>query len=126
VDGKVTFRWHDYKDANKKKMMTLDAQEFIRRFLLHVLPHGFVRIRHYGFLANPRREQNLSLCRQLLGVAQINTAESLTEDWGRRYERLSGKSINLCPACRQGRMVVVEILQASGTNRKQPVRMDSS
>jgi hypothetical protein len=51
VDGKATFRWRDYKDGNKRKRMTLDAHEFIRRFLLHVLPHGFVRIRHYGFLA---------------------------------------------------------------------------
>jgi hypothetical protein len=56
VDGKVTFRWRDYKEDNKQKRMTLDALEFIRRFLLHVLPHGFVRIRHYGLLANPRRE----------------------------------------------------------------------
>lgn len=61
-DGKVTFRWRDYKDGNKQKNMTLDANEFIRRFLLHVLPGGFVRIRHYGILANPHREQKLALC----------------------------------------------------------------
>jgi hypothetical protein len=126
VDGKATFRWRDYKDGNKQKRMTLDALEFIRRFLLHVLPHGFVRIRHYGFLANPRREQNLSLCRQLLGLAQINSAESLDEDWKKRYERLVGEASNLCPVCGQGNMVVVEIIEALCKNCKQPFRMDSS
>jgi hypothetical protein len=106
--------------------MTLDVCEFIRRFLMHVLPHGFVRIRHYGFLANPRRELNLSLCRQLLGVAEIPAAESLVEDWEQRCERLAGESIHLCPICRQGTMVVVEIIEAFCKNRRKPVRIDSS
>jgi hypothetical protein len=92
-EGKVTFRWRDYKNGNKLKTMTLGAPEFIRRFLLHVLPRGFVRIRHYGFLANPRREQNLSLCRQLLDVKQDLTPEPLPpQNWMQRYERLTGES----------------------------------
>jgi len=62
----VTFRWKDYAHGNKKRMMTLGAQEFLRRFLLHVLPRGFVRIRSFGFLANRRRATLLPLCQCLL------------------------------------------------------------
>jgi hypothetical protein len=126
ADGKVTFRWRDYKDSNKQKLMTLDAHGFIRRFLMHVLPHGFVRIRHYGLLANPCRKQNLSLCRQLLGVGPIYMDESLVGNWKQRYEKLTGQSIDLCPVCRQGSMAVVEIIEAFVANRMQPIRMDSS
>jgi hypothetical protein len=62
----VTFRWKDYAHGNKKRMITLSAQEFLRRFLLHVLPRGFVRIRSFGFLANRRRATLLPLCQRLL------------------------------------------------------------
>ena len=62
----VTFRWKDYAHRNKKRKMTLSAQEFLRRFLLHVLPRGFVRIRSFGFLANRRRTTLLPLCQRLL------------------------------------------------------------
>jgi hypothetical protein len=65
-DERVTFRWKDYAHGNKKRKMTLAADEFLRRFLLHVLPNGFVRIRHFGFLANRNRRQHVSLCRHLL------------------------------------------------------------
>jgi Putative transposase len=66
-DGeRVTFRWKDYAHDGKWKQMTLAASEFLRRFFLHVLPKGFVRIRHFGFLANCFRARRLSLCRQLL------------------------------------------------------------
>ncbi len=125
-DGKVTFRWRDYKDGNKQKLMTLDAMEFIRRFLIHVLPRGFVRIRHFGFLANSRREQNLLLCRQLLGVAQIDAVESSAEDGEQCYERFTGESMNLCPVCRQGHMVFVESIEPIYQYRPLPARMDSS
>ena len=65
-DGQVRFRWKDYRHESRPKVMCLDDQEFIRRFLLHVLPDGFQRIRHYGFLANRHRAAKLALCRQLL------------------------------------------------------------
>lgn len=68
ADGKVVFRWRDYRHGRKAKLMTLDAHEFIRRFLLHTLPDGFHRIRHYGFLANGHRAAKLNLCRRLLDV----------------------------------------------------------
>jgi Putative transposase len=68
ADGQVSFRWRDYRHHNKNKVMTLAADEFIRRFLLHALPDGFHRIRHYGFLANGHRADKLALCRKLLAV----------------------------------------------------------
>ena len=117
-NGKVTFRYKDYKDGNVQKTMTLDADEFIRRFLLHILPSGFVRIRHYGFLANRGRAANLALCRTLLGVADSSPQPSqpeLPQDWKTRYEMLTGKSLDVCPACRQGCMIQVEIIPRPGT-----------
>lgn len=69
-DGRVTFRWRDSAHGNQTKLMTLDAVEFIRRFLLHVLPPGFVKIRHFGFLANPQRRDALKLCRMLLPIPE--------------------------------------------------------
>ena len=71
TDGQVSFRWRDYRHHNKNKIMTLAADEFIRRFLLHALPDGFHRIRHYGFLANRQRVEKLALCRALLAVADV-------------------------------------------------------
>lgn len=70
AEGKVTFRWKDYAHGNKKRKMTLSAEEFLRRFLLHVLPRGFVRIRHFGFMANRQRTARIALCRQLLPAAR--------------------------------------------------------
>jgi hypothetical protein len=127
VDGKVSFRWRDYKDGNKLKMMTLDAHEFIRRFLLHVLPRGFVRIRHYGFLANPHHKQNLALCRRLLGTPPIDAAGSLpAEDGMQRCERALGEPLTLCPVCHQGRMLFVELIDALDEYHQPPAGMDSS
>ena len=68
-NGKVSFRWKDYRDGNRQKTMTLDGKEFVRRFLIHVLPDGFHRIRYYGFLGNCHRARKLALCRELLGMA---------------------------------------------------------
>lgn len=122
-DGKVTFRWKDYRQRNKQKLMTLKAEEFIRRFLLHVLPRGFVRIRHFGFLANRHRETKLALCRELLGAPQADPPQSSTAgDWKILFEMLTGRSFTLCPACRQGQMITVEILPP----QKQPQGIDSS
>ena len=122
-DGKVTFRWKDYRKGNQHKLMTLKAEEFIRRFLLHVLPGGFVRIRHFGFLANCHRETKLALCRELLGVPQLDPQQSSTpDDWKTFYETLTGESLTLCPVCRQGRMVTVEVLPP----QEQPQGIDSS
>lgn len=89
--------------------MTLCAQEFIRRFLLHVLPKGFMRIRYFGFLSNRNRTKKLKLCRELLSQTPVkSTHESM--DWKQRYEALTGKEVDLCPLCRKGHMVTVERL----------------
>jgi hypothetical protein len=111
-DGKVQFRWKDYRDGHEQKVMTLSAGEFIRRFLLHVLPHGFQRIRYYGLLGNRYREQKLARCRQLLGMASGETSEAEpSPDYRDRYQQLTGGSLRECPVCHQGRMRVVEILE---------------
>jgi hypothetical protein len=109
VDGNVSFRWKDYRHASRQKVMCLDAQEFIRRFLLHVLPTGFQRIRHYGLLANRYRAVKLARCRQLL--AQPTPAVRLPDaspDYRDRYEQLTGKSLRDCPQCGHGHMVCIE------------------
>jgi hypothetical protein len=80
ADGRVAFRWKDYRHRGKAKVMTLDAHEFIRRFLLHTLPDGFHRIRHYGFLANGHRAQKLELCRRLLTITVQESAADTTHD----------------------------------------------
>jgi hypothetical protein len=124
-DGKVTFRWKDYRKGNKQKLMTLDAEEFIRRFLLHVLPRGFVRIRHFGFLANSRSKSKLARCRELLGVPQADPQQSSAPaDWRASYEKLTGESLTICPACREGHMVMVAILPRQ--KYPLPLRIDSS
>jgi len=79
-DGKVTFRWKDYAHGGKQRKMTLAAEEFIRRFLLHVLPKGFVRIRHYGWMANRCRRERAALCRTLLGQETEPSAMTPTSD----------------------------------------------
>ena len=110
-NGQVSFEWKDYRAGGQVKTMTLSADEFIRRFLLHVLPDGFQRIRYYGFLGNRYRKQKLDQCRRLLGMPNradpTNTAE---KDYRDRYEELTGISLRQCPQCKQGRMVIVEIL----------------
>ena len=110
-DGKVRFRWKDYRNGNPQKSMTLAANEFIRRFLLHVLPEGFQRIRYYGFLANRYREQKLARCRQLLAMPPPEPPDDQAAgDYRDQYQELTGTSLTECPACHQGRMVVIELL----------------
>jgi Putative transposase len=100
ADGKVTFRWKDYAHGGKQKLMTVTADEFLRRFLLHVLPHGFVRIRFFGFLANRRRKTLLPLCRNLLQMTQPPDSPNPVPP--------TSSALNWrCPQC-QGPMLLVE------------------
>jgi hypothetical protein len=109
ADGKVSFAWKDYRHESRKKTMVLDAQEFVRRFLLHVLPSGFQRIRHYGFLANRYREAKLGQCRQLLAApTPIKDSPEVPLDYQGRYQRLTGVSLRDCPHCKKGQMVRIE------------------
>jgi hypothetical protein len=107
----VRFEWKDYRDGGQVKTMTLSADEFIRRFLLHVLPDGLQRIRYYGFLGNRHRKEKLELCRRLLGMpAPAEPTDPTVKDYRDRYEQLTGDSLHQCPQCKQGRMLVIEIL----------------
>ena len=106
-DGKVRFRWKDYRDGNRQKTMTLDGGEFIRRFLVHVLPEGFHRIRYYGFLGNSHRARKLALCRELLGMAAHDPSSQPPADYRDRFEALTGRSLRACPHCETGIMVVI-------------------
>jgi len=113
VDGQVTFRWRDSAHHNEQKLMTLSLDEFLRRFLLHLLPKRFVRIRNFGFLANRRRATLLPLCFHLLGVAQESSAErdvSSAPDSNELWR---------CPKC-GGPMVVIERLTATEIKLRSP------
>ena len=100
-----------YRDGNRQKIMTLEAGEFIRRFLIHVLPDGFQRIRYYGFLGNCHRARKLALCRELLGMAPAGPAAVETAaDYRDRFEALTGRSLRECPHCHTGIMVVIDCI----------------
>ena len=90
--------------------MTLSADEFLRRFLMHVLPDGFQRIRHYGLLGNRHRAENLARCRELLGVAAPTTEPQ--PDYRERYRQLTGEDPLRCPQCRVGQMLRIAVLPA--------------
>jgi hypothetical protein len=125
-NGHVSFSWKDYRENNQQKTMTLSAAEFIRRFLLHVLPDGFQRIRYYGFLSNRYRQQKLAQCRQLLGrpsPEQTPNRSQPVQDYHDHYEQLTGSSLRECPACHKGHMVLRETLAAVWL---QPVVIDTS
>jgi hypothetical protein len=119
-NDRVSFRWRDYAHGGKKKVMTVSADEFLRRFLLHVLPKGLVRIRHFGFFANRRRETALARCRQLLGAVTSPDHPETT-------------NLLRCPAC-SGTMLVIERITSAqlyfrpDPNRPTPQRcsVDSS
>jgi hypothetical protein len=109
-DGRVTFSWKDYRDGDKTKQMTLDACEFIRRFLLHVLPGGFQKIRYFGWMANRHRASSLQLCRRLIGDTAQAPAPLALKDWRVCYRQLTGEDPDLCPACKRGRLIPVRVL----------------
>lgn len=103
-NGYVTFKWRDYRSNNKQKFMTVTAEEFIRRFLMHVLPDKFVKIRHYGILSNRNRVIKLNKCKELTGtvfkvisIPKLSSTELLF--------KLTGIDLNVCPCCTKGKMV---------------------
>jgi len=120
----VHFRYKDYRDGGQQKTMTLSADEFIRRFLLHVLPDGFHRIRYYGFLGNRYRQEKLQQCRQLLGMIRETTPDQSTpRDYRDRYQALTGSSLWECPVCHQGRMMVIRVIDPFASR---PTLIDTS
>ncbi len=108
-DHRVRFRWRDYADGDRVKVMDLDADEFLRRFLLHIVPDGFVRIRHFGLLANRRRTANLTQCRTLLAQPPAPPRDP-PESVRAVMLRVTGVDIDRCPVCHLGALRRVERL----------------
>jgi hypothetical protein len=129
-DGKVHFYWKDYADGNQQKTMALDGVEFIRRFLLHVVPSGFMRIRHFGFLAHGHRTEKLELCRRLLSVEQPSDMEPAAQQ--AVDQDPTEAAVDLCPVCKEGRMVVIEEFErqqakaATPATERSPLTTDTS
>jgi hypothetical protein len=116
ADGQVTFRWRDSAHHNEQKLTSLSHDKFLRRFLLHLLPQGFVRIRHFGFLACRKRATTLPLCFQLLGARE----EPLAEKHAPSSE--DAPDLYRCPKC-GGPMKVIERLTAAEILFRSPPRM---
>ena len=133
-DGHVSFRWKDYRDGDAQKTLRLTAPEFIRRFLLHVLPPGLQRIRYYGFLGNRYRQEKLERCRELLNMKpepakSAETSETsephTAADYRDRCEALTGVSLRECPACHRGHMIPIGEIPATRTPLP-PLAFDTS
>jgi len=103
-NGYVVFKWKDYRDNNKEKYMTLTAEEFIRRFLMHVLPYKFVKIRHYGILSNRNRMTKLKKCKRILKVSMSKIEAKVKLSIAELLFKLTGLDINKCPCC-SGKMI---------------------
>jgi hypothetical protein len=122
-NGNVTFTYRDRRNNNTLKTMTLQAKEFIRRFLLHVLPDGFVRIRHFGFLANRYKKENIQKCREIIGCSE-QVPETREKNYQERMLELTGIDLTQCPCCKTGSMIVIEEIPAQW--KCKPQYMDSS
>lgn len=109
AQGRVRFRWRDDADHDRVKVMTLETDEFLRRFLLHVVPRGFMRIRHFGLLANRTRRDTLRQCRDLLG--QPPPADAGAESVAVLLHRLTGIDLSRCPVCGEGPMHITTFAQ---------------
>jgi hypothetical protein len=110
--GRVMFAYKDYADANRHKSMTLSAEEFLRRFVQHVLPRGFVKMRHYGLLANAQRAQKLQQCRQLLAVPPKVAAAPGEETAASDAAQIEPAALPRCPNCGGCRLVRLELPEA--------------
>jgi len=120
-NGQVSFNYRDRRDGDRKKIMTLDAHEFIRRFLLHILPDGFMRVRHFGFLANRSKKQALTQCRKLLKLDPA-LPQSPNQSAIDLLREITGVDLSRCPCCHKGTMIVVGELPCTSSSP----RWDSS
>ncbi|MFH0990981.1 MAG: IS91 family transposase [bacterium] len=110
TEGKVSFQWRDYRDKDKEKIMSVEASEFLRRFLLHILPDGMCKIRYYGLLSNRKRTDRLDKCRTLLD-APLQDVEPETVTWQELLLELTGIDVLVCPSCHKGKMLNERMLQ---------------
>lgn len=115
-NNKVCFQWKDYSDKSKVKTMSLKSEEFIRRFLLHVLPNGFFKIRYYGLLSSRVKKSKLELCCKLLGVQSL-FIENVILSWQELLLKLTGFDVNKCPYCKRGQMMVVKAINPRAAPR---------
>jgi len=122
-DGRVSFRWKDYRHPQRPKVMTVEAAEFIRRFLQHAVPRGFQRIRYYGLLANCHRATQLAVCRQFL-TAPCTELLPTPAACGDAYAVILARNPRLCPQCKIGTMISIQILWPC--HGPLPLRLDSS
>ncbi len=122
-DGQVSFQWKDYRDKQTQKVMTVSAEEFIRRFLQHALPRGFQRIRYYGFLANCHRAAKLDLCRRLLATV-CSLLLPQPADCRDFLAALTAGQARLCPQCGIGVLMRMQIFPLR--HGPVPLRVDSS
>ena len=120
--GQVSFQWKDYRHSQQQKVMTVSAEEFIRRFLQHSVPPGFQRIRYYGFLANCHRAEKLELCRRLLATpcSALLPQPAACRDW---LAALTASNLRLCPQCGIGILNRMRLLPCHGPV---PLRLDTS
>lgn len=111
----VLFRYKDRSADSRWRCLRLPALEFLRRFLLHVLPDRFVRLRYYGLLAHRHRQDNLARCRDLLGAPPRDSTRpsTETETWQDRLRRLTGLDVTLCPHCQRGKLLLLATLPPS-------------
>jgi hypothetical protein len=126
-DGRVIFKWRDYKDSNTMKTMSVSVQEFMRRFLLHVIPKRFVRIRFYGLLSNRNKKEMLIKCRELLHDASSDdeTAGNISDTEETSMTGLSENDYLVCPECQKGKLFIVMVIEPE-TVYKNTCRLDSS
>ena len=120
-DGQVTFRYKDYADDHKQKTMTLSADEFLRRFMQHVLPKGFVKVRHYGLLANRQRAERLEQCRRLLAAANVGTVPASSAE-----VTVEAVEPHCCPKCGGKRLIYRELTPEEATTRSAVMAQNSS
>lgn len=108
-DGIVKFKYRDYSDGNREKIMELPALSFVNKFLKHVLPHRFVRIRYFGLLSHRNKKRAINECLKFYNIRKQKKDIPLT--WREMYSKVTGKNISSCPGCRKGKLVVKEILE---------------
>ena len=110
--NEVSFKWNDYSDGSRKKIMKLPAMEFIRRFLLHILPKRFCKIRYYGIFASRNKKTALDKCRKALGY-RISTSKFTGLSWQESLKLISGIDVQVCPVCKQGKMTAIAVFKGS-------------
>lgn len=119
-NGKVTFRYRDRRRRNVRRVMTIDARDFVRRFLRHVLPRGFVRVRHFGLQANAHRSARLARAREVLAAPTLLPPNPVRESWDNVLHRLTGRDPRRCPFCEKGTLRIVAAMPPLDHNARGP------